>query len=167
MFGPIIAELYFRTTTPKSTDRFYHYWRVVVCALLTQCVSIVTACIPYLKPFFVSLESGMVRVDDTRRRGNTTRPGYYYKNNPEPNSNNSSSSKKSKSKGLDTEMDTLATSLSVGSGTMGTSNQIWSNQNGSIRDDERSSVHSTSRIIRATTTYGVQEEDIRADISSR
>ena len=160
MFGPIIAELYYRSATPKGTDRLYYAWRVVVCALLTQCLSIVTACIPYLKPFFISLESGMVRVDDTRRRGDTTRPGYYYKNNPEPNSNNSS--KKSKSKGADTEMDTFGTSLSVGSGNMGTSNQIWSSQNESIRGDERSSIHSTSRIIRATTTYGVQEEEVNS-----
>lgn len=36
---------------------------------VTQSLSNVTACIPHLKPFYESLESGMIRSDDMRRRG--------------------------------------------------------------------------------------------------
>lgn len=39
---------------------------------LGQTLGIVTACVPYLKPFIQSLESGMIRSDDIRRRGDVT-----------------------------------------------------------------------------------------------
>lgn len=39
---------------------------------VTQSLSNVTACIPHLKPFYESLESGMIRSDDMRRRGGDT-----------------------------------------------------------------------------------------------
>lgn len=50
-----------------SKDYTYASWPVVVCSEFVQVLSIVTACIPYLKPFFASLESGMIRTDDSRR----------------------------------------------------------------------------------------------------
>lgn len=39
--------------------------------LLAQCLGIVSACILYLKPFLKSLNSGMMRNDDLRRREET------------------------------------------------------------------------------------------------
>lgn len=41
-----------------------------------QALSIITACVPYLKPFFASLQTGMIRTDDLRRRVGKTK-GYY------------------------------------------------------------------------------------------
>ena len=35
---------------------------------IVQCVSLTTACIPYLQPFLLSLESGMLWGDDYRRQ---------------------------------------------------------------------------------------------------
>lgn len=46
-------------------------WPIVICSLCVVSFSIVTACVPYLKPFFASLESGMLRTDDLRRRDGT------------------------------------------------------------------------------------------------
>ena len=38
---------------------------------IVQCVSLVSACVPYLKPFLEALETGMIRADG----GRTTRKG--------------------------------------------------------------------------------------------
>ncbi|OKL57707.1 hypothetical protein UA08_06899 [Talaromyces atroroseus] len=62
----------------NASNTTYALWSVATAMSLTQCLSIVTACIPYLKPFYQSLESGMIRSDDMRRRGGTFRGGYYY-----------------------------------------------------------------------------------------
>jgi hypothetical protein len=46
---------------------------------VTQSLSTVTACIPRLKPFYESLESGMIRSDDMRRRdGEMLNSSRYY-----------------------------------------------------------------------------------------
>lgn len=51
---------------------------VVLATQATACCGIVTACIPYLKPFLDSLSHGMLRSDDLRRRrGFSTMPGGY------------------------------------------------------------------------------------------
>lgn len=50
-------------------NQFLHnVWQTVVCQIVVQSTSIVTACIPFLKPFLVSLESGFLRADDINRR---------------------------------------------------------------------------------------------------
>ncbi|MCJ1375626.1 hypothetical protein MMC20_006863 [Loxospora ochrophaea] len=43
-------------------------WVVVLCTQVEQNLSLITACVPYHKPFFKSVESGMLRNDDLRRR---------------------------------------------------------------------------------------------------
>lgn len=40
------------------------------------CASILAICIPNLKPFLDSLESGQIRVDDLRRQGKSSSGGY-------------------------------------------------------------------------------------------
>ena len=47
-----------------------------MCNQLVQNLGIITACVPYIKPFLESLESGMIRTDDLRRRGVTAAYGY-------------------------------------------------------------------------------------------
>lgn len=44
--------------------------------LVVQCLSILTICIPNLKPFLDSLESGQIRIDDLRRQGKSSSNGY-------------------------------------------------------------------------------------------
>ncbi|KAG9236193.1 hypothetical protein BJ875DRAFT_541535 [Amylocarpus encephaloides] len=43
-------------------------WQTVVCQEIVLATSIITACIPFLKPFLMSLESGFLRADDENRR---------------------------------------------------------------------------------------------------
>ncbi|KAJ8068603.1 hypothetical protein OCU04_002311 [Sclerotinia nivalis] len=54
-------------------------WLFILSTLLAQCLGIVSACILYLKPFLQSLNSGMIRNDDLRRRGGETSFGSSYK----------------------------------------------------------------------------------------
>ena len=44
-------------------------WTVKICTQVIQCLSIISACFLYLKPFLESVESGFIRSDDIRRRG--------------------------------------------------------------------------------------------------
>ncbi|RWA12217.1 hypothetical protein EKO27_g2899 [Xylaria grammica] len=43
-------------------------WRAMIATEVVQVTSIITACIPFLKPFLMSLESGFLRADDMNRR---------------------------------------------------------------------------------------------------
>ena len=67
MIVAIICELVFRNRIAGSEDHTFAAWPVVMCSQLVQALSIITACIPYLKPFFASLETGMIRTDDSQR----------------------------------------------------------------------------------------------------
>ncbi|KAF7949332.1 uncharacterized protein EAE97_002841 [Botrytis byssoidea] len=43
-------------------------WQTTVCQMVVQSTGIMAACIPFLKPFLMSLESGFLRADDVNRR---------------------------------------------------------------------------------------------------
>lgn len=64
-----VAQLFYFDHTSDSQDPTLDFWSTAVCTQVVQNLSIITACVPYLKPFFESLESGMIRSDDLRRRG--------------------------------------------------------------------------------------------------
>lgn len=50
-------------------ERFLNtVWRTEVWQEVVQTASIITACIPFLKPFLMSLESGFLRADAENRR---------------------------------------------------------------------------------------------------
>ncbi|KAM3528587.1 hypothetical protein MY4038_005822 [Beauveria bassiana] len=48
----------------KSTGDTFAFWPPVIIRQVVQCLSITTACIPYLKPFLDNLESGQMRAGD-------------------------------------------------------------------------------------------------------
>lgn len=48
----------------KSTSDTFEFWPPVIIRQVVQCLSIATACIPYLKPFLDNLESGQMRAGD-------------------------------------------------------------------------------------------------------
>ncbi|CAE7000764.1 hypothetical protein P3342_001300 [Pyrenophora teres f. teres] len=48
------------------------YWRSSICNQIVQCLAIVTTCLPYTKLFMEGFESGLMRLDDLRRRGEQT-----------------------------------------------------------------------------------------------
>lgn len=51
-------------------------WEWSIIMLVVQCLSILTICIPNLKPFLDSLQSGQIRIDDLRRQGKSSSNGY-------------------------------------------------------------------------------------------
>ena len=71
MIVAAILRLVFLVREPNPQDPSLTNWTIVLCAQLVQNSSIITACVPYLKPLLESLESGMIRNDDIRRRGHT------------------------------------------------------------------------------------------------
>lgn len=71
LIASAIAQLVFLHRKAATTDLTYRLWPVVLCNQLVQNIGIVTSCVPYIKPFFESLESGMIRTDDLRRRGDS------------------------------------------------------------------------------------------------
>lgn len=50
-------------------DPTFITWPAIIAIIFLGNLSIITACIPLLRPFFGSLQSGMIRNDDLRRRG--------------------------------------------------------------------------------------------------
>ena len=58
----LVHELHTSNTTLTA-------WRVVLCGQVVQTTSIMTACIPHLKPFLKNLESGLLRADTLSQPG--------------------------------------------------------------------------------------------------
>lgn len=87
MIGAVTCELVYRNRAAGSQDRTFTQWPVVICSQFVQALSIITACIPYLKPFFVSLETGMIRTDDARRMESKSTRTYWYSRSTGPKKN--------------------------------------------------------------------------------
>ena len=64
----IMCQLAFLNQKPPSRDTTFTTWKTVLSVTVVQNTSIVTACIPCLKPLLESLETGMMRSDDVGRR---------------------------------------------------------------------------------------------------
>lgn len=57
-----------KESNDPTGDATFDLWRVHIAMSLAQTLDIVTACVPFLKPFVDGLESGMIRNDDLLRR---------------------------------------------------------------------------------------------------
>lgn len=55
--------------TALKEDLTLGYWRSATCNQLVQCFAILTTCLPYTKFFMEGFDSGLMRFDDMRRRG--------------------------------------------------------------------------------------------------
>lgn len=91
-------------------------WKLAVSVQVVQCLSILTICIPNLKPFLDNLESGQIRVDDLRRQGKSSSNGYgsnrgYRSGQNSSGPGNSKNSKNSNSRSPHT-IDALASATS-------------------------------------------------------
>ncbi|KAK8122133.1 hypothetical protein PG984_010803 [Apiospora sp. TS-2023a] len=65
----VIQLLVFRNSYP-SHDLTYDLWLPTVCNQIVACVSVVTACVPYLRPFMESIEpDNVVQIDDEETSG--------------------------------------------------------------------------------------------------
>ena len=59
-----IVQLYLLNSRyADSSDPTFDMWLVVLTAEIVQSLSLITACIPYLKPFLEALETGMIRAN--------------------------------------------------------------------------------------------------------
>ena len=64
-----ICKLVFWDKAQDLQQSGHDPWTVILCTQVIQCVSIISTCFLYLKPFLDSVESGFIRSDDIRRRG--------------------------------------------------------------------------------------------------
>lgn len=68
VIGASLARLiYLYPITPHDNPAF-NLWIPVICAQVQACLSISTACIPYMKPFFENSETGVWRAESVRKR---------------------------------------------------------------------------------------------------
>lgn len=150
-----------RTHSPDAT---FDFWLIAVSMSLSQCLAIVTACIPYLKPFLDGLESGMIR-SDLLRRGDVTasqaaKYGYgshFSKERKSPHS----SANKSVLHNNQLELDSINTN---GPRTTVASVMASGNQDGVEWD--AGSHSSRTQIIRQVKTWGVMSSEISEGQSS-
>ena len=70
-----ICKLVYWNRIRDSEDAVHDFWPVS-CTQVIQALSILSACILYLKPFLETLESGFFGSDDLRRRGGSAIHGY-------------------------------------------------------------------------------------------
>ena len=77
--GVAVAQISF-TNAFSSDDFILNYWRWALVAQISMCITILTSCLPYIRPLLASFPSGMLMADEVRRRGDvTTRASKYYK----------------------------------------------------------------------------------------
>jgi len=153
--GSIITELVFRRRIRNSSDLTFDMWTVVVSTLFVQSFSIITASIPYLKPFFANLESGMLRTDDLRRReerttvaGSKTSKAQFWAGSKK--SKQSSSSKSSTLKLAPWQK--TATKSANDAITV-----VVANEDGTTNGGDAESTTSRSRFIHQTTTWEISD----------
>jgi len=72
----IICQLVYSRGVYTSSDLTYDVWKTALCAQFVQNLSVVASSIPYLKPFYMGIESGLIRSDDLRRLGFPSEYGY-------------------------------------------------------------------------------------------
>jgi hypothetical protein len=85
----VVCQLVYLNRLEPQSDLLLDIWPVAICAQVAQCLSIVTACTVYLKPFLDALESGFIQIGDLRRQ---QVEGFGY--NPDHATNKSSKSSK-------------------------------------------------------------------------
>ncbi|GKZ31896.1 hypothetical protein AbraIFM66950_000834 [Aspergillus brasiliensis] len=129
----IILELVYRQENKHAPDPLLAIWKAAVCVQLVQCLSIIVACAPHLKPFMDGLQSTGLRM-------------YYL---PGETSGRGEYARVSKAKAAAHELSGLvgvenSTAVSAGRG-----QQDW---------DDAMSHTSQSHIIRETRTWVVEEQ---------
>ena len=65
IFAAVVRAFYFYQVTPHA-DPVYDIWISTVCTQVHVCISICTACIPYMVPFFKSLQGNIWRSYSTK-----------------------------------------------------------------------------------------------------
>ena len=63
-----VCQMVYLNRIEPSDDLTFEVWRVTLCTQIVQCLSILTTCLVYLRPFLDSLETGFIQVGDLRRQ---------------------------------------------------------------------------------------------------
>ncbi|KAF2117251.1 hypothetical protein BDV96DRAFT_22157 [Lophiotrema nucula] len=63
IIAPVAAQLTVFNHYKSSPDFTYVYWRTVLCVQIAQNLSVITACLPCLHPFILSILSGATRTE--------------------------------------------------------------------------------------------------------
>ncbi|KAL8960041.1 MAG: hypothetical protein Q9183_005532 [Haloplaca sp. 2 TL-2023] len=172
----IVQLYYLLKPAPEPFDLTYSVWRIILLGEVVLTLSLVTACIPYLKPFMEALETGMMRANgggpshghgfgyghrSSRKYGPLSHISH---SNAHPNTNNHHNNNHSKSgrtiispltKGV--RMDTLGYSGEKEHGGRGGTTTVSAKGHQRVDSDEDSQT-SQSRIIRKTVGWSVTEE---------
>jgi len=94
-----ILQLVYLGRVSGSKDPTFDIWLVTMFTQLVQNLSIITACIPYIKNFYLNIESGMIRTDDLRRRQlSTSTFGYWSKHSNSTRKSSQATSKLNRSR---------------------------------------------------------------------
>ncbi|KAI4282999.1 MAG: hypothetical protein L6R35_005268 [Caloplaca aegaea] len=144
VFSAIIVQLVYASRARGTADVTFDTWPTVLSAQIVQSLSIITACIPCLKPFLESLGTGMIRVDLRPR----TKGQYGYDSHDLSNLSSKSSGKKEKS--------ALSSNLSHHKHFRhlpDVSTVISANHD--VRETDSDSQKSSARIIKYTRTWEV------------
>jgi hypothetical protein len=60
----------------NSRNPTQHLWKWTLITQIIECITILTSCVPYLRPLLESLPSGLYGSDELRRRGTPSELGY-------------------------------------------------------------------------------------------
>ncbi|RDL36097.1 Uncharacterized protein BP5553_06709 [Venustampulla echinocandica] len=157
----VVCQMVATNKSINSPDASFDIWLIQIAMAIAQCLGIVTACVPYLKPFMDALESGMIRSDDLFRRGDmggSRTNGYGYsrdRKSPLHSSNSKSVLKSSTSSHITPtthELGPMKQPETINSITVG-------NQRGHQRDWEAGSDSSRTKIITQTRSWLVSSEN--------
>ena len=63
-----VCQIVYQSRLRSLSDWTFDVWPAVLCMQIVQCLSILTTCLVYMRPFIDSLETGFIKVDDLRRQ---------------------------------------------------------------------------------------------------
>lgn len=144
-----------------SADPTLDLWRSALCTQFVQNFSVVTACIPYLKPFYLGLESGMIRIDDLRRHGLIGAYGYGDDGSAKSSTRRDPQNTVEPAKSTTSHESRTFDFRTTGANTRLNSNNLSAVEASSgvkVTDWDQESQTSQSRIIKQTRTWAVDFE---------
>ena len=162
-----VLELVYYAQAASSADASYDGWPAFFCNQFVLALSIITACVPYLKPLYLGLESGLLRSDDLRRQKFSSGHGYGSSNftsSPTQGGNTEAiplSGRRTKTLRLkDVGVKLAGRRQAEVESTVTGSKETWDHgaAGGGVRGTDSESQNSRTDIIRHTTAWTVRSE---------
>jgi hypothetical protein len=154
----IAAQIVITAQRARTNDYTLNLWALSLCSQFVQCCIITTSCVPYLKPFFHSLQSGALGNEEVVRQ--TIHEQYDYDiNHRDRKAENSKDSKTTASNS--TKSHPMIYLQNLRSKLNGPSNEV--NISAVGREDDAKSQTSQSRMITETRTWDVDVETLERD----